>query len=70
VKARRIQWAGEEWVSQNDLRAAMNDDQLVLDAAAMLKVAHEKGDDPVETIRKCLAYFYTEATGALTHEED
>jgi uncharacterized caspase-like protein len=68
---RRMQHAGEEWVSVNDLRDAMNDDKLILAAAAMLKVSHvQHHDDAVEATRRTIAYFFTEATGALSHLEN
>lgn len=67
MKARTIFYAGEKWVSQNDLRAAINDDELILKAAAMLKVAVAHHDGAIEAIRKMIAYFYTELTGALRY---
>ncbi len=70
-KARRMMYAGEEWVNQNDLRDALNDDELVLRAAAMLKVSRvEHHDSAVEALRRAIAYFFTECTGALSHEEN
>jgi hypothetical protein len=67
---RRMQHAGEEWVNVNDLRDAMNSDELVFKGAAMLKAALDKGDNGLDAIRKCIAYFFTEATGALSHLEN
>jgi len=64
---RTIREHGERWLSEADLRRAMNDDELITQAAAMLKVAHEKGDSPIEAVRRCVAYFYTQATAALQH---
>lgn len=70
MKARRIQHAGESWVNENDLRVAMNDDDLITNAAAMLKVSLAKKDKHLDALRKCIAYFYTELTGALAHKEN
>lgn len=68
---RTIRHNGEEWVSVNDLRAAMNNDELILKAAAMLKVATVKHHDGAcEAIRRVIGYFFTEATGALRHTEN
>ena len=70
MKARRIRQNGEWWVSESDLRAAMSDADAIIKAAAMLKVAHEKGDEAYDCVRKAICYFYTELTGALAHNEN
>jgi len=70
MNARIIMHGGDEWVNVDDLRDAMNDDDLIMKAAAMLKVSHEKGDSSLETIRRAIAYFFTELTGALKHLEN
>lgn len=70
-EARRIMVTGEDWVNVNDLRDAMNDDDMILRAAAMLKVSHVKHhDSAVESLRRAIAYFFTETTGVLRHEEN
>ena len=71
MKIRTMMHAGETWVNANDLRDAMNDDEMILKAAAMLKVSKvEHHDSAVETIRRAIAYFFTEGTGALAHLEN
>lgn len=70
TKIRTIRERGERWFSEADLKAALADADMVTRAATMLKVAHDKGDDPLEAVRRCLAYFYTEATGAIAHGEN
>lgn len=68
---RTIRHAGEDWVSLNDLRSSMNNKELIEKAAAMLKVSHvEKHDEPMECIRRTIAYFFTEATGVLRYLEN
>lgn len=71
TKVRTMQVAGEDWASANDIRDALNDDDMILRAAAMLKVAKvEHHNDAIDMLRKAIAYFFTEATGALAHHEN
>jgi hypothetical protein len=44
-------------------RAAINSDEQVIAAMAMLKVAREKGDDAVQTMRLAIAHFLFNALG-------
>lgn len=69
MKVRTIENRGELWVSLEDLRKAINDEDLLLRAAAMLKVSRvEKHDDALKSIRMMIAYFLTEGTGVLAKE--
>lgn len=70
TKARIIRHSGEDWVSVEDIRLALNDDDMILRAAAMLKVAHGKDEHPLDVLRKAVGYFFTEATGLLAHHEN
>lgn len=68
---RRIMQGGEEWVSVHDIGKALNDNDLILKAAAMLKVSKEaKHDSALKSIQMMIAYFFTEATGILRHTEN
>lgn len=42
--------------------------EAILAAAAMLKVAVTRHDEAVESVRKMIAYFFTEVTGILSRE--
>ena len=66
-KVRRIQYLHEEWASVNDVRKALHSDELIMCAAAMLKVSVDKGDLPIDALRNAIAYFFTQATGVLDH---
>lgn len=71
VGVRTIRSAGDEWANVSDLKLALKDDDMILRAAAMLKtsrVTHH--DSAVEALRRTIAYFFTEATGALAHTEN
>lgn len=70
TKVRLIRHHGESWASVEDLRLALKDDDMITRAAAMLKVAREKGDEPLETVRKAITYFFTEGAGILAHLEN
>ncbi len=69
-KSRTMRSGGEEWVNINDIRAAINDEDMMLRVVAMFQVCEEDGEDPLEVLRMGIAYFFTESTGALSHHEN
>lgn len=54
----------EIWIN-NEFKKDLLDDEKVMEAAAMLKVALEKGDDSLEAIRKCIAVFVIDSVASL-----
>lgn len=65
TRVRLTEHHGQLWINLEDLRMALKDDEAVLKAAAMLKVARDKGDPPLEMLRLAIAHFITELTGVL-----
>lgn len=71
MNVRTISRNGEQWASIEDIRAALNDREMILRAAAMLKVAHFKEHhDEIESLAIAIAFFFTEATGVLRYTEN
>jgi hypothetical protein len=60
-----------DWL-ETTFRDALLDDNRVMQAAYLLKVGHEKGDPPVEIVRRCIAGFVRElvAPGAMDDPQD
>ena len=64
MKVRTKSDADGRWVHLDDLKAALRDDALITDAAAVLKVGHERSHDhPLEVLRRCFAYALAAAIG-------
>jgi hypothetical protein len=70
TKVRTIRHNSQTWANLEDLRVALNSDDMVTKAGAMLKVSIEKGDTGIKALRMAIAYFLTEGTGALAQLEN
>lgn len=54
--ARFITIDGRCYVSVEDIKAALKDDKFVSDCAEMLVVANERGDGPIEGLRRTIGH--------------
>lgn len=66
MKESRVLWIqGEPFVSVNDLKARLNTDECIFNAAAVAKVGYESHaqDGPIEIMRRAIAAFFFDAVG-------
>lgn len=63
ILARTITTAQGVFVSVDDFRQALADERLLLESAAMIKVAQKKKLHPLTGIRLCIANALNEVTG-------
>lgn len=70
TKIRTVTTSNGVYANVEDIRAAMNDEDMILRSAVMLQVAMSKGDAGVVALRMAIAYFFTEGTGILAAKDN
>lgn len=70
IPVRMLYVAGKPFLSLEDLKTRLKDDQAILDAAAVAKVGYEahREDGAVEIMRRAIASFIMAAAGESSGE--